>query len=138
MATFSQIQKIHIAKKDLSLTDDNYKAILSGFDKTSSTELSFWQAEDLLGVLKKMGWQPMPKKVKDGKHYIKITVPANRSREFAEEKQLKMLAGLWVQRSREKDEKSFNNFICRIAAVSHYSFLQKASVQKLKKAMENI
>ena len=45
------LAKIHVAKKQLGLTDDQYEAVLRGFKVTSARELTIPQLEDAREVL---------------------------------------------------------------------------------------
>jgi len=75
--TRSQLAKIHIAKKELQLSDDIYRDIMavnfSGCD--SARDLTEQQATRLLDILRARGWQPK-KSSNTGKkrsgNYIKI------------------------------------------------------------------
>jgi hypothetical protein len=135
----SQIVKIHVAKSQLKLSDENYKAILSGFNNqsgepvNSSKELNYEQAEVLLSRLKEIGWKPKSK----GKP-VKYEEYANRDYKYASPKQLRMLEAMWMELAREKTEFAFNKFVLRITHKSHISFILKTDVQKLKKAIENL
>jgi len=52
------LAKIHIAKKDLGLTDDQYEAMLSGMKVKSARELTVLQMEKLVQYMKHHGWRP--------------------------------------------------------------------------------
>ena len=53
------LAKIHIAKKELGLSDEVYRDILKiQCGRTSSAKLTPMQAEQLLRHFKKLGWQP--------------------------------------------------------------------------------
>jgi phage gp16-like protein len=56
---------IHIAKKDLGLTAEQYEAILQGFKVESAKDLSLIQLDNCVKYLKHIGWnyQPKPKRV---------------------------------------------------------------------------
>ncbi len=55
----SLLAKIHIAKKDLRLSDDDYRATLVRITgKSSSAECSERQLEQLLAEFKRQGWKP--------------------------------------------------------------------------------
>ena len=58
--THSQLAKIHIAKKELQLTDDIYRDILSLNFKgvQSAKELTVSQADQLLEHFRGKGWKP--------------------------------------------------------------------------------
>ena len=52
------LAKIHIAKKQLGLTQDQYEAILSGYKVESAKDLSMQQLESCVKYLKYLGWRP--------------------------------------------------------------------------------
>ncbi len=135
MADRNQLAKIDIAKKELKISEANYREALSGFGVKSSKDLSYQDADIFIEALKKIGFKPKPstKEVP-----IKITVPENRPREFATQIQINMLAGMWVQHSREKTKESFIKFVLRITEINAIEWLQKDQVQKVKKAIEEL
>lgn len=54
-----QLSKIHIAKKDLGMDDDTYRAMLMRIaGKTSAKDLNPLQAANVLRELERLGWQP--------------------------------------------------------------------------------
>jgi len=53
------LAKIHIAKTDLGLTDDEYNAILQGFKVESAGKLSIPQMENAIKLFKHYGWKPL-------------------------------------------------------------------------------
>ncbi|PLP96027.1 regulatory protein GemA [Pseudomonas sp. FFUP_PS_473] len=54
-----QLSKIHIAKKDLGMDDDSYRAMLVRIaGKTSAKDLSPLQTANVLRELERLGWQP--------------------------------------------------------------------------------
>ena len=53
------LAKIHIAKQDLGLTQDEYELILNGFKVASAAELTIPQLERLVTYLGKLGWRPV-------------------------------------------------------------------------------
>ncbi len=134
-----QIKKIHIALSQLSLPDENYRDILSNFINAkgekcrSCKELNENQANILLGILKKLGWTEKKK----GKQ-LKYEEFNNREAKYATPAQMRKIEALWMRRSREKTEKSLNNFINRIAEVNHITFLLRKDVQKVIKAIESL
>lgn len=59
MPSRKDLAKIHIAKKELGLTDDEYRDILRAhFRKDSAAKLTPVQAGRLLNHFKKLGWKP--------------------------------------------------------------------------------
>ena len=54
----ARIAKIHVAKKDLALTDDTYRAIIERITgKESSADCSDAQLEAVLAEFKRLGWK---------------------------------------------------------------------------------
>ncbi len=139
MPNKSFLAKIHIAKKELKLSDENYRQILSGFINnkgepcTSSKELNDKQSEVLLDSFKKLGWIAK----KSGKQ-LKYEEFNNRDKKFASPAQMRKIESLWMQHSREKTEQSMNHFIKRIANADHITFLLKKDVQRILKAIESL
>ncbi len=70
--TRALLAKVHIAKKDLGLIDENYRAILvriTGHE--SSAACSERQLEQVLAEFRRLGWQPRPAKSKGGAGFDK-------------------------------------------------------------------
>lgn len=66
--TTAQRQKIHIAKKDLQLTDEMYRDILHvNFGAKTSSNLNQFQADKLLDIFKTKGWKAKSSSKKSGK-----------------------------------------------------------------------
>lgn len=65
MSRQALLAKIHIAKKDLSLDDDTYRAILGRFGVSSSRDLTIAQMDLVLREFIGKGWQP--KQTKSGR-----------------------------------------------------------------------
>ena len=136
-----QIKKIHIAKSQLGLDDQQYRDILSGFTNkkgdpcSSSKELNYAQAEVLLNTFEKLGFKQSPKGTK-----LKYEEYSGRDAKFATPKQMRSVDVLWFTsiNVREKTDEAMNNFIHRIAGVSHISFLLTADVHKVRKAIQNL
>ncbi|WP_181183793.1 gp16 family protein [Prosthecodimorpha hirschii] len=61
-ATKQQLAMVHIAKKQLGLVDENYRAILVRLTgKDSSRDCSAADLDRLLGEFKRLGWAPKAK-----------------------------------------------------------------------------
>lgn len=59
------LAKIHIAKKELAMTDDSYQALLQRLTgKESARALSLPDLERLLAEFKRLGWRPKTRKQK--------------------------------------------------------------------------
>ena len=133
----AQITKIHIAKQQLGLNDQQYRDTLSGFinaagqPSSSCKELSYDQAEVLLTLFKKIGW----KEKQNGK--VKKYEEFNgRSGKFASPAQMRKIEALWMSSSREKTIESMNHFIKRICGKDDISFLTNFDAHKVIKAIE--
>jgi len=58
----AMLAKVHIARKDLALTEDCYRAILSRIvGQESSKGLTDIQLDKVLAEFKRLGWSPQPK-----------------------------------------------------------------------------
>lgn len=59
MPAAATLAKIHIAKKELAMADDAYRAMLQGLAGVSSArDLSETQALNILAHMKRCGWKP--------------------------------------------------------------------------------
>lgn len=76
------LAKIHIAKKQLALTDDQYGAILSGLGVDSAKDLTLMQLENLVQYMKYLGWREYrPRRRTNAEQ--QITALQDRAREMA-------------------------------------------------------
>ncbi|MCZ7608869.1 MAG: regulatory protein GemA [Ignavibacterium sp.] len=135
-----QIQKIHIAKNQLNISDADYRAMLSGFKNvkgepcTSSIEFTESQANVFLSLLKtKLGWQE-----KKRNKVLKYEELNKRDSKFASPAQLRKIEALWQVHSREKTVSSLNHFLSRILKVDLITAVLKKDVNKLLKAIESL
>ena len=134
-----QIKKIHIAKSQLGLSDQEYRDILSGFNNNQQVpcktckELNFNQAEALLNIFIRLGF----KQTQNGK-IKKYEEFAGRSGKFASPAQMRMIEGLWMTNSREKTEESMNRFIKRISGKDKIEFITGADAHKIINAIERL
>ncbi len=53
------LAKVHVAKKQLGLTDDQYEAVLRGFKVTSAREMTIPQLEELVKYFQRLGFRPV-------------------------------------------------------------------------------
>ncbi|MEA1988067.1 MAG: regulatory protein GemA [Pseudomonadota bacterium] len=64
MSRQSNLAKIHIAKKDLGMADDAYRAMLLDVAKVdSASKLDFHGQYAVLQRLKELGWKPKSRKI---------------------------------------------------------------------------
>lgn len=69
------LAKIHIAKAQLGLTDDAYRAVLAVHGVASSKDLDMRGMEAVLAHFEKLGWLPTPKQAKPRINATYITIP---------------------------------------------------------------
>jgi hypothetical protein len=123
--TKEQIKIIHIAKNQLKISDDNYKDILSSFNVSSSKDLSYQNANEVIEAFKKLGFSQHPKrKMKyDELGYRKG---------YATPKQLRMIEAMWLssENVQKKDSESLRRFIKRIANIDKKNGLKWIKYRK--------
>lgn len=74
---------IHIAKKDLGLTQEQYEAILHGYKVESAKDLSLIQLDSCVKYLKHLGWEYQPKPKRVGPDPKRVKALQERARELA-------------------------------------------------------
>jgi hypothetical protein len=129
----SRLAIIHLAKKQLGLDDEAYRAILSGAGVTSAkdikTELQF---NTVMGAFMRLGFLPSGHRV----NKYKSTVPNCPG--MISRKQEYYIKGLWALASRAKDEKSLRSMVKRIGKVDDISFLSRRAASALILALRDI
>jgi phage gp16-like protein len=137
--SLAQITKIHIAKQQLHITDQQYRDTLSGFKTpdglpcSTCKQLNYDQAEILLDIFKKLGF-----KTKHNGKNKEFDELANRSSIFATPGQLRKIKALWMNNAREKTEEAMNKFISHRTSVNHITFVLKEDVNKLITAISKL
>lgn len=133
------IQILHVAKKELSLDDAAYRAVLYGAAGVDSArDIKTWQQYNaVLKAFVKLGF-----KVKAGKSAqtgLKKTAPqAGRSGDWISARQEYYIRGLWDLASRAKDESSLQAMLQRIAGVTHIEWISKEKATKVILALRDI
>ena len=103
------IQLIHIAKAQIGLSDEDYRAVLESTAKKSScSEMTLSELDDTLKAMKKLGFRVKKLETKE------IEIGWDTSRE-----QLDYIKGMWELVAREKTDRALYSFIKRITGVSH-------------------
>ena len=122
---------IHIAKKQLGLDDDAYRAVLSGVGVTSSKDIkTSAQFNTVMSAFAQLGF----KSTWIGKPINTVSgAPGMISR-----RQEYYIKGLWTLASRFKDEASLRKILKRIGKVDDISFLQKRSASAVILALRDI
>lgn len=133
------LAKIHIAKKELGLTDEVYRQILSDVCRPlrgpeagvpSAKDLDNGQALRLIRYFKDKGWQPKSKTKKYdelGKRDVYAAHPA----------QLRLIEVLWHEIYVGNNEKlHLRQFVFRVAKVMDLRFLEKDQAYNVIEALK--
>ncbi len=98
MPTNAELAKVHIAKRDLKLTDPLYRGFLNVlFGETSAKDLTHEQIEELLEHFKSLGWQSSYTSVQatDGTGKANSPIKISSGRSPATMAQLGLIVYLW-------------------------------------------
>jgi len=141
-----QIAKIHTLKNQLGLTDEEYGAALEGYGVTTSKDLSYDQAADLIRKLVKLLPKNLQKeyesKNKTPQKYDELGIRWNPKlkQHYATPKQLRMLEAMWMTSPRveHKTEEAFKSFVKRISGKERLEWVMMNDVKKIKKAIESL
>ena len=125
------IQLIHIAKSQIGLYDEDYRAVLESTAKKSScSEMSVFELNEVLKAMKKLGF--------------KVKKMETREEEIGwdtSKEQMDYIRGLWELVARDKSERALYRFIKRITNADHPRFMNATGAQKviiaLRKMMTN-
>ena len=106
------IQIIHIAKKEIGLVDEDYRAILESVAKKSScSEMTLFELNGVLVAMQKLGFRV--KKLETKKQELGWDTS---------KKQLDYIKGMWELVARDKSERALYHFINRITGAAHPRF----------------
>jgi phage gp16-like protein len=125
-----ELAKIHIARKDLALTEEIYRDIIreaSGGKTESSGELNWRGRRAVLERFRELGWKPRHAGKKAGQRP---------SRPLADYPEAKMIRGLWIELHqlhqagaakavRDSSEKALNSFVKRMTGIDDLHWLQR-------------
>ena len=126
------IQLIHIAKSQIGLSDEDYRAVLeSTAKKTSCSEMSLFELNEVLKAMKKLGF--------------KVKKLETREEEIgwdASKAQMDYIKGMWERVARDKSDRALYKFIKRITGADHPRFMTAKDSQKviiaLRKMMADV
>ncbi len=122
------IQLIHIAKAQVGLSDEDYRAVLeSTARKSSCSDMTLSELDDTLKAMKKLGFHMKRLETKE------IEIGWDTSRE-----QLDYIKGMWELVARDKRDRALYNFIKRITGASHPRFMDAAGAQKVILALRKM
>lgn len=115
------IQLIHIAKSQIGLSDEDYRAVLeSTAKKTSCSEMSLFELDEVLKAMKKLGF-----KVK------KLETKETELGWDASKEQMDYIKGMWELVARDKSDRALYKFIKRITGADHPRFMTAKDSQKV-------
>ncbi len=112
-----QIAAIHVLKAKLKLSDENYRAILSGYGVESSKDLNEKDAKDLIKRLNAVA-------NKDNREFRYIP-------DRATPRQIRKIKALWQNYSRAKTEESLNKFVKRTTGIDRLEWLRVDDATKV-------
>lgn len=147
MADNRQKAKIHIAKKELTLDDEMYRHILNDrYRKSSSKDLSYSQAEDLIRHFKRLGWKArkgsgqgsvvrgQKEKEKGGKYDNLGNRPG-----MASPGMLRKIEAIWAEVSYSPNlAKSLRGFLWSRFAVSDIIWLDMSTARAVIESLKSI
>lgn len=115
------IQLIHIAKSQIGLSDEDYRAVLeSTAKKTSCSEMTLFELNEVLKAMKKLGF--------------KVKKLETREEEIgwdASKAQMDYIKGMWELVARDKSDRALYKFIKRITGADHPRFMTTKDSQKV-------
>jgi phage gp16-like protein len=126
----ADLAKIHIAKKDLCLTDEVYRDILkSRFKKDSAAKLTSGQAFSLINYFQKLGWKPTRQQQLPG-----LSVPSD--------KQSRKILALWISLAdagvvKDRSDRAMMSFVKRQTGRDHLRWCDKADKNKVIEALKD-
>lgn len=115
------IQLIHVAKKEIGLSDEDYRAVLESTTKKSScAEMTLFELDEVLKAMKKLGFRVKKLATKE------IELGWDTSKE-----QMDYIKGMWELVARDKSDRALYRFIRRITGAGHPRFMGAADAQKV-------
>lgn len=126
-----QVVRVHVLKSQAGLSDEEYRALLSGYGAGSCKELSYAEANELIRTLVKMAPVKRPALKYDDVGFRKG---------YATPRQLRMLEAMWAEVSVFKEQKRraeaylvfLRNRFDRISPLH----IEEQMVQRIKKCLE--
>lgn len=133
MPNNSRLALIHLAKKQLGLDDEAYRAILSGAGVYSAKDITTEaQFDTVMAAFMNLGFLPTGRKV----YKRRSSVQGNSG--MISGRQEYYIKGLWALASRAKDEKSLRRMVKRIGKVDDISFLTRKDASAIILALREI
>jgi hypothetical protein len=128
----SRLAVIHLAKKQLALDEEAYRAILSRAGVSSSKDIETdLQFNTVMEAFRKLGFKPYSRAGWRRNNVSGSPGMISRRQEY-------YVKGLWALASRARDEQSLRRMIRRIGKVDDISFLTRRSASALILALRDI
>jgi len=122
------IQLIHIAKSQIGLSDEDYRAVLESTAKKSScSEMSVFELNEVLKAMKKLGFKVKKMETREEE----IGWDTSRA-------QMDYIRGMWELVARDKSERALYRFIKRITDADHPRFMGAVEAQKVILALRKM
>lgn len=144
-ATRAQIAKIHIAKKQLGIDEEDYRNHLCDFGVEHANELSYEHAKAFIAMYEGGGFNGTvkirtEKEIKSIEQYgfgkRKYDELDDRGKPFAAASKLRKIEALWREVSRTKTDESLQIFIKNRTGVDHITFLHDKHAKIILTALE--
>lgn len=129
-----EIAKIHVAKRDLGLTDQAYRAILVGAAGVESAADLDWQGRAaVLGRMEELGWKPAPAR--------KASRSGRPARKLASDSLSKKIRALWLDLHqlgavRDPSEAALAGYVMRMTGVAALQWLSPSEASTVIEALK--
>jgi hypothetical protein len=124
---------IHVAKKQLGLGEEIYRAILAGVGVDSARDITTdAQFNTVMASFAALGFKSRGAELK-----YRRSAPGT-NREFISKRQEYYVRGLWALASRAKDEQSLRRLVRRIGKTDDIRFLSRRAAQAVILALRDI
>ncbi len=131
-----ELAKIHIAKKDLNLSDDIYRDILyQAGGVESSADLDYRGRAAVLDRFAELGWEAKSKGGTSPRSH------AHSSRRLADDPQSKKIRALWLElhsagKVRDSSEKALASYVERMTCVAALQWLDSKQAQTVIESLK--
>jgi|GEM_PF-1083970 hypothetical protein len=141
----AQIAKIHIAQKELRLSDADYRNAIRSYGVEHANDLDYNDAEDLIEKFKSDGFKvtsprPSPNLGEGGNingwGKQKYTELDSRGKPFAKSIKLRKIEAMWRDVSNSKTDESLRTFIKNRTGIDDITFLHDGDARKIITALE--
>lgn len=136
-----QKRLIHVARKQLGLSDENYRELLAGVRASSSSDLTVKQFQELMKQFEKLGFvSSSSEEFKNRKNAYDYhsQFPNGRREEMSHTKMLEKITKMWQKLGNEGEdwEENLNKFLSKRFHISHWRFLKKGKAIKVIQALK--